>query len=1444
MSHGGRTALLIGVPEYSSPTIPPLPVVRTDIELLQAALEGSSYDVRSIGLGDLMEVSLSRIKQSVRHACLTAPPGGTLVLAFSGHGFHDGQDFLVPSCAVIEEPLRDYLIPIDFAAWFDSSPAQTIIFFVDACREGLEIAKSLNGILRWSQGKRDAASKRETALVFSCGPGQQSRFVKDESGQGFSLFSKALAEILSPEHTAQTFEEVITALQDRLDALAKQHGKPQQQIRVLTEHGVEDRIRDRVICNGVKLVSSAPMVDPWVQAARDSTLWEAVTIATHPLVTDAIELVEAAADCRRRAAKALGTDPWVDDAYPSRTVRRLEVLVRLAKDVTLGAAEAALLVASPFIGYAAILSALAAGFLDAAPESFDGMPGASSLRLALEREHLSRPQLVRKARSLHARGDLESCRAVASWLLQRTVRRRPETWSAVERGGTFSPEIEAKLASLSPLGADVFRRNRLLALSRCDSADVERIERSGHDDSLQPGVHVGIETKDEQLVRERLLAWLLALAGRMSIDIATLPEVIVDHVGLRDPIEPSKVRSALDVAKWIPAAGGRSYQLHCEHPALDLALRDHIETLDWLLREALDRAREKVDHLDALDGIPHRLTTRDLKPVKVDGRPAYDTPHTRFELAAAEVRELLMNEQLYGDPTLAIRELYQNALDACRYRRARTEYLQRVGEYAGDPWEGRIEFEQGKTPDGRPYIECRDNGIGMGQRELSQAFARAGRRFTDLPEFIEEQSRWAQLDPPVELFPNSQFGVGVFSYFMLADELEIETCRLDRSGRPGPSLTATISGSGSLFRVQPNGQGKASGTRIRLFLSRTTYREREGGSSREVMRTISCLTTLRHLLWVAEFPTIVVDGSGQHEWLPGVLVGPKQDNVIPGSQPSIWWTSERGRLLSDGILTDVQPKGHVVDLRGRHRPQLTVDRKGVSSYDQAYVRRLLRMGADAFASLPMPSWMSFDWLWTMAKVDAVACDRIVTLLDGTRPLVAQRKVSAPLAAIGTFPPDEDLFEAFDRVRSHLQSLGGMARSLPYSPKRDEAYHQEALEKVMNFLLGLPGALRVWEAPSSTADWTSDIAYLLRHLTPEIWLWRIRVWATHFKIPDDVSSRLPAFPLVTITACSAEFVSERVVDRASFSNRKISIAAVIAVSARLQVTYEKALEHASFWAHFGFKLPIVDLADLADQLPSEIHLILLSKNLDGAPPWLEHEIPPGHLVAVAAKLQLGYAQVLAQASVLARLGFQLPAIDIDRENDIHVSDALLVLLSRTLNGRGPWLSREVTLAHIVRAAAKLMLTTREAYERAKELARLGLTLPDVDLATMPDFQPTDGHLTLLSALPGDLERKASWFHIVQAAGIMKCTISAVLELAQPFRDMGLAIESPPEGFDSAVVVTTEDLRLLSRDFDAAFPWMEQGVPMAHLHRASTLFGRKPAAIRRRLKRLGIRILDTN
>ena len=239
----------------------------------------------------------------------------------------------------------------------------------------------------------------------------------------------------------------------------------------------------------------------------------------------------------------------------------------------------------------------------------------------------------------------------------------------------------------------------------------------------------------------------------LAIDVRTLSDVIVDHIGLADPLNPQDALETIRRTEWKPAGRGRKLKVTCHHPAVDKALHEHVGYSGAVLTHVFRQIGEKNPGLNDLSGLPSHFLPDGIQPSLHHDGGAYQKPHINFQLSHDEVRELLMGEQLYGDPTLAIRELYQNALDACRYKDARLKYLGLSDTYEGKEhrWQGLITFSQTTDEQGRAYIECEDNGIGMGIQHLSQCFAQAGKRFSDLPEFIEEQSDWSQYD--IKLYP-------------------------------------------------------------------------------------------------------------------------------------------------------------------------------------------------------------------------------------------------------------------------------------------------------------------------------------------------------------------------------------------------------------------------------------------------------------------------------------------------------------------------------------------------------------------------------------------------------------------------------------------------------------------------------------------------------------------
>ena len=257
-----RNALLIGIPKYSFDAISPLLFIQDDIKLLQKALESSGYKVRSVGLDKNKPATPGIIRGEINEFCRSANTEDMLLLCYSGHGLHkDGIDYLVPYDARTDDTnIEPYLISLEeFSYVFENSRAKSILFFIDACREGLDLGEmGFISLKRWSKGKLQLSKEREVAFVFSCSPGEVSRFIA--TPEGFSLFSRALAETIDANNPARTFGEIISQVQTRLDELTVKYGKPRQKLRVRSESEInDDRLYNLEICkkencNGPKIV--------------------------------------------------------------------------------------------------------------------------------------------------------------------------------------------------------------------------------------------------------------------------------------------------------------------------------------------------------------------------------------------------------------------------------------------------------------------------------------------------------------------------------------------------------------------------------------------------------------------------------------------------------------------------------------------------------------------------------------------------------------------------------------------------------------------------------------------------------------------------------------------------------------------------------------------------------------------------------------------------------------------------------------------------------------------------------------------------------------------------------------------------------------------------------------------------------------------------------------
>ena len=137
----------------------------------------------------------------------------------------------------------------------------------------------------------------------------------------------------------------------------------------------------------------------------------------------------------------------------------------------------------------------------------------------------------------------------------------------------------------------------------------------------------------------------------------------------------------------------------------------------------------------------------------------------------AEVSRLLeiVAHSLYSEREVFLRELISNASDACD----RLRYEALTNAELGNSDDLKIELIPDKA---RRTLTIRDNGIGMSREEVIQNLGTIARSGTG--EFLKKMADSKASGSPSLI---GQFGVGFYSAFMVADEVQVKTHSIGHS---------------------------------------------------------------------------------------------------------------------------------------------------------------------------------------------------------------------------------------------------------------------------------------------------------------------------------------------------------------------------------------------------------------------------------------------------------------------------------------------------------------------------------------------------------------------------------------------------------------------------------------------------------------------------------------
>ncbi|MCS5718699.1 hypothetical protein N1027_11205 [Herbiconiux sp. CPCC 205763] len=704
----------------------------------------------------------------------------------------------------------------------------------------------------------------------------------------------------------------------------------------------------------------------------------------------------------------------------------------------------------------------------------------------------------------------------------------------------------------------------------------------------------------------------------------------------------------------------------------------------------------------------------------------------RFHLAEDRIRAFLMGENLYGEPELAVRELYQNALDACRLATARREFLRLPGAPSSRE-APEIEFFQGVDDTGRPFIDCLDHGAGMGIAEMSQAFCQAGVRASDLADRAAETAAFAAASPPVELWQNSRFGIGVLSYFMLADAVSVTTARLERDGSIGSLLSMHIPGPAEAFDVVDHGASTDYGTRVRLWLKPNV--------------SVSAVATLRDLVITCPVNLRAADQRGlEHRWSPGELnqatskLSLSPHNCVPAIPGTLWWVHADGlgAVLADGLWAGAWLPGMVMNLHGAHSPALTADRQKIVGLDFQAIESQCEAAAstavaDAWHIVGNPDWL----LGATGRFPRLADAIIARAFDRDDRAITMHKRQVDVAMAGFVPGDEEHSTNSNTTpvvnwRLSRLAAGGLYTELGVSaPAHRSVAPGRPSDAIM---LGMPIRIersgtndrpsRWFESAVSIYDAERLLRYPLRQIIAR---------ARELGLP--VAENADALPDTNTVVRTALSFARRQTADGTF--RPLSAFDLQQTSWRLGIPVSDVIGE--------LEMRTIEFDELARTLVMRplptADLIAVSEDATGIAPWLRPSdaVGMGHVSRAARASGKLCSEII---ETLRSLGFvDVPVLDL---TGAEPTDHDVRLLSRDLDGEAPTLRADQVspMAHLHDVSRELGEPVSDLRRR---LGRFGITFSD-DVPVPSEHGESKRTLLRRLGLPKEKRRLVRWRHL--------------------------------------------------------------------------------------------------
>lgn len=307
-----------------------------------------------------------------------------------------------------------------------------------------------------------------------------------------------------------------------------------------------------------------------------------------------------------------------------------------------------------------------------------------------------------------------------------------------------------------------------------------------HGEDVHTILELGKYTPEIDLL---LCAVLLRLGDILDFDATRAPDSLYRYINLAQLDGMENKQSYLEWEKHKASRGFSFvngthqeilYRAECSNIRIEQAI---VSYLNWVDRE-LSICKKMVDFMDA------RWNSLEI-PLKVERQitaTGYLSGEYKLTLDQERVLDLLIGRELYSsDPSVFVRELLQNAIDAVRTRKQLDKNLSRN-------WKPQISIRTWMDMDGYYWFRIEDNGIGMTEEMIREYFLRVGHSYYNSEQFKADKIR-CEADENYK--PVSRFGIGILSCFMGDAQntcVEMTTKHYPENGRYSPAYRMSIKG--------------------------------------------------------------------------------------------------------------------------------------------------------------------------------------------------------------------------------------------------------------------------------------------------------------------------------------------------------------------------------------------------------------------------------------------------------------------------------------------------------------------------------------------------------------------------------------------------------------------------------------------------------------------------